>query len=129
MNTPLVCSSCNRGDRLYQEVTVTSEADCDVDVSLGKDGKPELDLGSVNDLGINRDVEPESNMGCSRCNKSWWPPEKGLTAEVQDFRCDECGWWGRQDWLHSHESPDCEGELVGERAPLVPPQAEALVAA
>lgn len=118
----MVCAGCGKGDRLYQDVEVEATATEDVFARLDAKGKVELDSddGSVDITEVFYTRSPLNNMGCRRCRKTWWPPEKGLTEEIRDYRCEKCGWWGRQDWLHSHESPDCNGELTSERAPLIP---------
>lgn len=107
----LVCVKCLKPAEFYECAKVELEATVDLDVGY-LDGKLAiLSRRRVNpehtSPGLSDVSSTEPGMTCANCDTHFDSVEDALIPAPTEHRCAECGWVGRQVWLHPYA---CDGE-------------------
>lgn len=105
----LACANCGKRGGLREEVELTATAWQECKVYANPDGSVRVDRGVTGEADIAYgDATPCGDISCSECGETFATWKEAATMQAYEYRCETCGWWGLQDWLHTE---GCPGEL------------------
>ena len=122
----LVCANCEKRGGLYEDVRVEGTAWREIKVTI-VDGKQVVERHHLQEVSQQIEEIDVEQVGCSECNTKFNSIEEATAQVAHDYSCSECDWWGRQEWLHAIERPDCKGEL--DKGPPITPLPQATLEA